>query len=34
MPFDSQLPYAAPEAQGIALSAILAFVEAAEREIE
>src|SRR3954454_14306972 len=31
---DSQLPSSAPEAQGIASSAILAFVEAAEREIE
>jgi CubicO group peptidase (beta-lactamase class C family) len=31
---DSQLPYAAPEAQGIASSAILAFVEAAEHNIE
>ena len=31
---DSQLPYSAPEAQGIASSAILAFVEAAERNIE
>jgi len=31
---DSQLPYAAPEAQGIGSSAILAFVEAAERNIE
>jgi CubicO group peptidase (beta-lactamase class C family) len=28
---DHQLPYAAPESQGIASSAILAFVEAAER---
>jgi len=31
---DSQLPYSAPEAQGIGSSAILVFVEAAEREIE
>jgi CubicO group peptidase (beta-lactamase class C family) len=34
MPTDHQLTYAAPEAQGIASSAILAFVEAAERNIE
>jgi len=34
MPTDRQLPYAAPAAQGIASSAILAFVEAAEREID
>ncbi len=31
---DSQLPYATPETQGIASSAILAFVEAAERQLE
>jgi len=34
MPSDSQLPYSAPEDQGIASSAILAFVEAAERTLE
>jgi CubicO group peptidase (beta-lactamase class C family) len=34
MPSDSQLPYAAPESQGIASAAILAFVEAAERTLE
>jgi hypothetical protein len=31
---DSQLPYSVPEAQGIASSAILAFVEAVEKNIE
>jgi CubicO group peptidase (beta-lactamase class C family) len=31
---DAQLPYSAPEAQGIASSAILAFVEAAERTVD
>src|SRR5215216_2106712 len=31
---DSQLPYSAPEAQGIVSSAILAFVEAAERTVD
>lgn len=31
---DSQLPYDSPEAQGISSSAILGFVEAAERSIE
>jgi CubicO group peptidase (beta-lactamase class C family) len=34
MTHDPHLPYSAPEAQGIASSAILAFVEAAEREVE
>jgi CubicO group peptidase (beta-lactamase class C family) len=34
MPTDHQLPHDVPEAQGIASSAILAFVEAAERNIE
>src|SRR5213083_1136404 len=34
MPRDSQLPYAVPEAHGIASSAILAFVEAAERDLD
>jgi CubicO group peptidase (beta-lactamase class C family) len=34
MPGDSHLPYAAPESQGIASSAILAFVEAAERTVD
>src|SRR4051794_1553355 len=34
MSSDSQLPYATPESQGVASSAILAFVEAAEREID
>ena len=34
MSLNSQLPYSAPESQGIASSSILAFVEAAEREIE
>src|SRR4051794_588793 len=34
MSSDYQLPYATPEAQGIASSAILAFLEAAERGID
>src|SRR5215212_3614274 len=34
MPTNHQLPYATPESQGIASSAILAFVEAAERGID
>jgi CubicO group peptidase (beta-lactamase class C family) len=34
MPHDSLLPYAAPESQGIASSAILGFVEAAEQTVE
>jgi len=34
MSHGSQLPYSAPEAQGIASSAILAFVEAVEQNIE
>jgi CubicO group peptidase (beta-lactamase class C family) len=34
MPTARQLPYAAPETQGIASSAILAFIEAAECKIE
>src|SRR4051794_40150182 len=34
MSTEHRLPHSAPEAQGIASSAILAFVEAAEREIE
>ena len=34
MPSDLYLPYSAPEAQGIASSAILAFVEEAERTVD
>ena len=34
MPIHHQLPYATPESQGIASSTILAFVEAAERDID
>jgi CubicO group peptidase (beta-lactamase class C family) len=34
MPINHQLSYAAPESQGVASSAILAFVEAAEKNID
>src|SRR5262245_44610427 len=34
MPLDRYLPYDAPEAQGVASQAILAFVDAADQNIE